>query len=316
MSVGIAFTLTYRCPLKCKICLIEAGPDKRVDMPVSDAITYLNALQRFEIANVALTGGEPFLTYDLLLKSLQHATRLGLTTTTGTSAYWAKTKERALALLKPLSEEGLKAISFSADEWHQEFVPLECIKNGIEAAREIGFERIGMQTTITSQGKRMKDTIDQLKSMGCDLSGLFFVETPATISGRAATDVDASQFLYFFRAREIKVPCTFIGTIFAIMPDGWVTPCCNAYPVGLRIGNAHFRPLGEIIETIGENPLYQVLSSRGMHELVKTIEDNNLNYTFRETYAGLCHLCYDILKDQKLAEDIYHALGADPPWGG
>lgn len=313
--VNIAFTLTYRCPLKCRICLIEAGPDRKVDMSLNEALNYLNQLQTLDTETVALTGGEPFLVYDLLLKTLQQATKLGLTTSTGTSAYWAKTKERAHEFLEPLRKHGLNGISFSADEWHQEFVPLEYIQNGIEAAKEIGFNKVGLQTTITPQGEHMKDTISRLKSLGCNLTDVFFVETPATISGRAATHVPPSQFLYFFKAEEMKIPCRFVGTILAIMPDGWVYPCCNAYPAGLIVGNAKHQSLREIVENIQDNPLIQMLSSRGMHELAKTVKDCNLGYEFRERYASICHLCYDILKDKELAESIYSALGITTiPW--
>lgn len=313
--VNVAFTLTYRCPLECRICLIEAGPHRKVDMLLNDALNYLEQLQPIETGTVALTGGEPFAVYDLLSKALQRATELGLTTSTGTSAFWAKSKERAHTLLEPLHESGLNGISFSADEWHQEFVPLEYIRNGIEAAKEVGFNKVGLQTTITPKGERMKDTVSRLESMGCNLSGVFFVETPATISGRAATHLDASQFLYFFKAEEMKVPCRFVGTILAIMPDGWVYPCCNAYPAGLILGNAKHQPLGEIIENSKNNPLIKMLSSEGMHKLAETVKDHHMDYEFKEKYASICHLCYDILRSEKLTEHIYKVLGmATTPW--
>jgi MoaA/NifB/PqqE/SkfB family radical SAM enzyme len=312
---NIALTLTYRCPLKCRICLIEAGPDRKGDMSLDEALSYLEQLQTLDTGTIALTGGEPFLVYDLLLKTLQQATKLGLVTSTGTSAYWAKTKEGAHELLEPLRTYGLNGISFSADEWHQEFVPLEYVKNGIEAAREIGFKKVGLQTTITPRGEHMKTTVSKLKSMGCDLSEVFFVETPATISGRAATHIPPAQFLYFFKAEEMKIPCRFVGTILAIMPDGWVYPCCNAYPAGLIVGNAKYQSLREIVETLENNPLIQMLSRSGINELARTVKEHNLGYEFREKYASICHLCYDILRDRKLTERIYSTLGiTDMPW--
>jgi MoaA/NifB/PqqE/SkfB family radical SAM enzyme len=314
MGIDIALTLTYRCPLRCRICLIEAGPDRKKDMPLSDVVNYLDQLQHLDIRKVALTGGEPFTVYDLLLESLKHATTCGLTTSTGTSAYWAKTKEKAHELLKPLWENGLSSISFSADEWHQEFVPLEYVKNGIEAAREIGLEKVIIQTTVTPQGERMKTTLSKLRSLGCDLKGVFLVETPATISGRAAT-VDPSQFLYFFEAEELAVPCRFIGTIVAIMPDGWMYPCCNAYPIGLKLGNARCNSLQEIIKAMISNPLVNVISSQGLHELARIVEDHKIPYTFKTKYAGICHLCHDLLKDEPLAREVYAALGVSrSPW--
>lgn len=313
--IDVAFTLTYKCPIKCRICLIDAGPEKKVDMPLNDAVSYLDQLQHLDTKKVALTGGEPFLVYDTLLQALNHATACGLTTSTGTSAYWAKTKERALEVLGPLQERGLGSISFSADEWHQEFVPLEYVKNGIEAAKEVGLSRVVVQTTVTPQGEKMKDTLSRLKSLGCDLSRVVFIETPATISGRAVTHTDASQFLYFFKAEELKTPCRFIKTIFAIMPDGWIYPCCNAYPVGLRMGNARHTPLREIIESMESNPLVQMLSCQGVDRLAHLVTAHEIPYTFKERYAGICHFCYDILKDERLAKEVYGALGESKnPW--
>lgn len=52
-----------------------------------------------------------------------------------------------------------------------------------------------------------------------------------------------------------------------------------------------------------------------MHELAKTVKDCNVEYEFREKYASICHLCYDILRDKELAESIYNALGMTiTPW--
>lgn len=313
--VNIALTLTYRCPLKCRICLIEAGPDRQKDMSLKEALRYLEQFKSFDTGTIALTGGEPFLVYDLLLNTLRQATKLGLTTSTGTSAYWAKTKKQANKLLEPLKKHGLNGISFSADEWHQEFVPIEYIRNGIEAAKEIGFNKVGLQTTITPRGEHMKDTISKLQSMGCNLADVFFVETPATISGRAATHVPSSQFLYFFKPKDMKISCRFIGTILAIMPDGWVFPCCNAYPDGLIMGNAKNQPLEEIIEHMRNNPLIHMLSSGGLHKLARIVKEHNLKYEFRDKYASICHLCYDILKDKELTQNIYKSLGVTTiPW--
>jgi hypothetical protein len=56
--------------------------------------------------------------------------------------------------------------------------------------------------------------------------------------------------------------------------------------------------------------LYRLSHNTSLEKfLAKPVKDYNLKYEFRERYASICHLCYDILKDKELTENIYSALG-------
>ena len=55
-----------------------------------------------------------------------------------TNAFWAKSKERAVAKLTELKEAGLTELTISCDDYHQAFVPLANVKRANEAAIEVG----------------------------------------------------------------------------------------------------------------------------------------------------------------------------------
>src|SRR5882724_8786815 len=133
---SFAFHVTYTCPLTCAHCCFGSSPEAldRLDPQyVIDCIAALPA----EIKLVAFTGGEPFLHGANLVRYVERAKSRGFTTRIVTSAYFGKTVPIAEAKLRPLSKAGLDELSISWDDYHEEFVDFECVKNVASAATRL-----------------------------------------------------------------------------------------------------------------------------------------------------------------------------------
>lgn len=59
-----------------------------------------------------------------------------------TNAFWAYSLKAAEEKLKRLKEAGLHLINISIDKFHQEFVPIQWVRNAIDAAKSLGIEII------------------------------------------------------------------------------------------------------------------------------------------------------------------------------
>jgi MoaA/NifB/PqqE/SkfB family radical SAM enzyme len=68
---NIGFIMTYKCQVACPHCIIEAGPERKEEMLLSDAFNWIQQVANYRegyIKVLSLTGGEPFYNIDHLKK--------------------------------------------------------------------------------------------------------------------------------------------------------------------------------------------------------------------------------------------------------
>ena len=121
---SINLLLTYRCTAECSHCFASSSTSSDDPMKLSEVKEYLEEAKKVGAKSVWFFGGEPFFYFDLLANGVEYAKQIGLTPTTTSNAFWAKSEEAALKRLSLLKERGLHPISFSADPFHWEYVPL------------------------------------------------------------------------------------------------------------------------------------------------------------------------------------------------
>ena len=73
--------LTYKCNAKCEFCYYNCSPQQDGLMPVEMAISAWRSLKELagDSAKIHITGGEPFLYWDLLVEILREAKQNKLT---------------------------------------------------------------------------------------------------------------------------------------------------------------------------------------------------------------------------------------------
>lgn len=145
MPTDASIILTYRCPMRCKMCNIWKNPtDKKDELKAED----LKTLPKLKFIN--LTGGEPFIREDLpeiVEECYRHTSRIVIST-----SGWFDDRVIALAKQFPnigirISIEGLKEKN---DELRGRDGGFEKGYNTLLKLREMGVKDIGFGCTVSN----------------------------------------------------------------------------------------------------------------------------------------------------------------------
>ncbi|MFX0170887.1 MAG: radical SAM protein [Candidatus Hodarchaeota archaeon] len=143
--------LSYRCSGECKHCMYFCSPkwgnfwinEKDLEL-ILEKISGFIAPSPYGSENVSLnhglhiTGGEPFLNYNLLLNSIQIANELQIPSLfVETNCYWCKNDDLTRNKLTELRNHGLKGILISVNPFILEFVPFERTERAIRISNDI-----------------------------------------------------------------------------------------------------------------------------------------------------------------------------------
>ncbi len=300
---NIAFMLTYKCFIACPHCLFDSGPARKEQMRLADVSEWLTGAAAYRdghIGGLALTGGEPFASLDLLEKVSRWGARLGFVQSVVTNGYWAGSYLKALATLKRFP--AIKLIALSTDEYHQKFIPIENIENAIRAADELGRIHSLSVCTDNYDNPAYKRTIDKLQQITEPENIRTTITFPV---GRAERKVDGYQ--YRMSAEPVVSVCSMASSP-VIFPDGRVTGCIG--PVAVKLegnhplawGSLRENTLAEILDRAECDPVFHALRIWGPHKLVSIIrEAGKDSWLPKEYQAGsICDVCYRLFRDDRI----------------
>ena len=285
---GLHLLLTYQCLFECEHCFVFSGPGQSGVMTLQNVRNVLNqAMDLGTIDSIYFEGGEPFLYYAVLVRSVQEAAALGFKVGVVSNAYWATTYEDALEWLKPLAG-ALEDLSISSDLHHssQKLSPLAI--NAGRAAQTLAIP-----------------------------SGLICVAQPGENDPNQASDPDEAALMYKGRAAQCLAPKArqTSWTSFQQCPHEdfqnpgrmHVDPYGNLFVCqGLILGNLFEKSLADIIRAYSpsDHPITGPLSRGGPVELVR-----HYGLSHEEQYADACHLCDHARRS--LRKRFPEALGPD-----
>ncbi len=296
---GVDFLLTFKCPSKCKHCSYKAGPERTGSMRLVDAERYLSELIETQpLKSIGVHGGEPFLYFQTLVQIMESAKEMGLDRTwVITNGFWAKTKTISEKKLLELKEAGLKSITFSVDGFHQEYIPFETVKQGIEAAISVGFQKVwvdsyflGSEDSDNFYNNSTKKALRNLEN----LSNVEINRRPVDFEGRAAQfltkHVKAKQQI---PSERCPLPFWIGGTlknpeVIEIDQEGNVTLC-----PGVCIGNTKVQSLTEILQNYDyhAHPILSIIADEGPIGLLR--EAISKGFQKYQMFVDECHLCYE-----------------------
>jgi hypothetical protein len=165
--------LSYRCTSTCKHCLYACSP-RWPDHWISEddagqILAQLAAVMRGKYPHpgrvgvndgLHFTGGEPFLNFDLLLRLVRIARRVGIPTTfVETNGFWCRDDATALDQLRTLQAAGLDGILVSANPFILEQIPFERTERAVRISRQVfGANAIVYQAFFYEQFRSMRLT--------------------------------------------------------------------------------------------------------------------------------------------------------------
>jgi len=304
----LALLITARCNASCTHCSTSCGPHRREHLSrehIFRLIDQAAELDRSQKLRILISGGEPFLDFDLLLEVVRHARAKRATVTCVTNAYWATSLEKARMLLLELKEAGLRSFAISTSRFHQEFIKKQRVERALQASREVG-----LPCTLKYVRTRA-DALDPggVRSWACAAGARDvqdFPLLPHLRSGASETDAD-----YIRDAGMPTGPCP--AAILTVREDGRAFTCCTpgSFTDLLGLGNATSGSLQDVHTRFHVGGIQQILRRSGPAEFVEAIRARAQSGRLRPSYASVCDLCTHIASDPVLAAiatDVADAL--------
>lgn len=297
---GIKIACSWKCGARCAHCVVSAEPRLTARLDAERVLTCIRDAASLGLSQVEFTGGEALLFYTDVSKFVAEASRLGLSCSISTNAFWATTPEAAATWLAPLRDAGLRRIVASTDRWHQRFIPLDRVFNALEAAKRLGMAAAAT-LCVSAENPEVLETVARLRS--CDISVQLQRIAPF---GRARTLPRATLLRSPYDAAAAPCGATDFPTVG---PDGRVTLCCavplifprpTARVSPLVLGWLESEPLATILLRAARDPLLQRLIDGGAAALVADAKRHGAALRAEPAgYYGACDLCVQLLASEQ-----------------
>lgn len=305
IPTSFAVHVTYTCPLACAHCCFSSSPKNKDRLHVEHIEQSIRQLPP-DVRLVAFTGGEPF----LLGKQLDHLVRVAASLDhvprIVTSAYWAKSPEKAEMRLAELKKAGLEELSISWDDFHEAFVKFECVYNAFWAAKRLGIQ-VAINTVQTSKSRWSRQLLLEELGLPADTDEIL-CESPINLTGRAAEEL-ADEGL---REKRTLGPCPYVLTGPTLSAKNKLLACCGVIPeTDALIIDDDFRPenLVSDIERAQQSVLLNWLYLRGPYAIMAWMAERyGLMAPRREEVGGNCEACHRLFKNQEFVQLLPQAL--------
>jgi organic radical activating enzyme len=310
---NVGLIVTYKCQVACPHCIIEAGPHRKEEMRLEDALEWIQQVAAYRdgyVQVLSLTGGEPFYNLELLKDVSCFAQSCGLLVSAVTNAYWAPTRQEADRLLAEL--DAIKMLSISTDVYHQENIPFEWVKNAIEATQARGLPYTVAVCTENDQDAAYLEILDRLYEITPRATVLPAVTFPA---GRALKRAGEARYQMTPEPPPSACPA---GSSPIVFPDGRVIACIGSVidlstPHPLVLGNLRESPLYEILDRAETNAILHAVRVWGPQYLIARVQEAGLGNRLPTAYirGSICNACYSLMADAEIVAYL-DQLAKDP----
>jgi MoaA/NifB/PqqE/SkfB family radical SAM enzyme len=269
---GLHLLLTYQCTFECDHCFVWGSPTQKGTMTLPQVRQVLSqAKETGTIETIYFEGGEPFLYYALLLNAVREARAMGFKVGIVSNAYWANSREDAVATLRPFREL-IEDLTISSDLYHYSERMSQQAQNATAGAQELN---IPIGTICVAQPE-----VEAASSHGqiTDQAAVMY-------RGRAVFKlVPRAQLQPWEKFTECPHEDLREPGRAHLDPLGNLHIC-----QGISLGNVFDAPLKEICRNYdpAAHPICGPLLEGGP---VALVQEYNLPHA--AAYADACHLCY------------------------
>ncbi|MBS7642034.1 MAG: hypothetical protein QW374_00230 [Candidatus Bathyarchaeia archaeon] len=316
ISAGII--LTYKCTSECKHCMYACSPrrenvwmNKHLFEFIVERITsitshvYRGTRNRIHGINYGfhLTGGEPFINFQLLSSYVKSASNIGLPSMfVETNCFWCNSDNDVVDRLTILRRTGLHGILISVNPFMLEYVDFRNVKRCLRIALNI----FGSSNTMVYhpyfykqaenmniEGKMAFDEYLRIAlSKGYSLTDIFnpYILLPM---GRLCYQLNRfydRKDAKFYIGEECLDELTRPWHIHMDCYGNYIPGYCS----GISIGSVW--SINEMIEVgvdLSDKPVIEALS-KGIGELYRLAIEGYGYKPLNEGYISKCHLCLDI----------------------
>ena len=309
---NIGLIVTYKCQVACPHCIIEAGPHRKEETLLDDALSWIEQIANYRhgfIKVLSLTGGEPFYDIKKIAAISSYGEENGLFVSAVTNAFWASTAKKAVNTLK--SVPSIKMMAISADVYHQKEIPFERVKNAIKAAQKLD---IPFQIGVCTENKEDEEYNKIIQKLE-DITEPDNIKTAITFPVGRATAINAPKYATSF---DPPISACSSGSSPIIFPNGNVIGCIGpvidikcTHP--LLLGNIKKQSLEEVLDESEINPIYHAIRIWGPRKFISLAKEAGLTQYLPKEYVkdSICHACYSLLSNSEIRRFL-QALGHDP----
>lgn len=307
---NIGLMLTYKCNVACPHCIVEAGPHRKEEMRLEQALAWIEEASTFRdghIKGLALTGGEPFYNIETLARISTYAEKLGFIVSVVTNAFWATTAGVALETLSRLP--AIRMISISTDVYHQRAIPFDRVKNAATAAKKLGRLYNIAVCTDNEEDLQYRAIIADLERIGEADRIRTAITFPAGRGHRRA------RHSSYHTSPEPTIGACSVASSPVVFPDGRVNACIGPLltlpPVHpMSLGDLNKESLEDVLERAETNLVLHTVRVWGPHKLVSLLrEDGFEGFMPREYICDCpCDVCYKLLCDQRIVDHLQSIL--------
>ena len=224
---------------------------------------------------VSIEGGEPFLYYPIMVKTVEEAVNLGFHVEILSNCYWANCPEDAVEWLIPIAKAENVELGLSSDLYHGESWETQEVKNAVKAASTLNMKVGIMAVKYPNAEAPCPSEIEGAKVDSWELMyrGRASSKLTEKASKKPWREFTKCPYEDFTRQERVHID-----------PLGHVHVC-----QGITIGNAWQQPFSKIIGEYNpyENPILEPLTRGGPVALVE-----KFGLPHDRVYADACHLCY------------------------
>jgi MoaA/NifB/PqqE/SkfB family radical SAM enzyme len=300
---ALVLETTDRCNAKCAMCYQAAGPrgsDLRGDSRLEQDVVLRVIGEAAALPEVAgrlhISGGEAFLRYPETLAAFRHGRDCGFTNIgSTTNGFWAVSESIAVRRCDELIDAGVDYLEVSLDHWHLPYVPVKRVRNLLRAARATGLTVI--LRTLTSRSHHLDTLFESFEP--ADLIGVLIGNGRVHPVGRGAVEVDPEDV--YFGDGPVGA-CEDLLSL-TIAPNGNVYPCCAGADMtdSLASGNVNTDSLRDAVFKMRTDRTIRQVIHQGTGSLIPIIKELGHGDRLKDRYDNICHLCWDVFKDDELA---------------
>jgi len=310
---------SYKCNVKCDHCMYACSPLWKADwISEDDAERILSQLSdkilespfgkdRINVNyGLHLTGGEPFLNFDLLLKVTQIAHKYKIPSTfVETNCFWCRSDEATKETLEQLRDAGLHGMLISVNPFILEKVPFERTERAVRIGEEVfGENAIVYQEFFYASFRKIgiEDTLPFEEYLKMDPSALSYVELlPMGRAPYRLGHIFKKRPARRFFGESCRNELTRNWHIHIDNYGNYITGYCG----GISLGDAKdLHSLREI--DLSNRPILNALVT----DLKKLYEvGKEFGYSDRtEGYISKCHMCVDVRRHIAQQTDEFKEL--------
>ena len=284
--VVMALMLTRRCNMSCAHCSVESGPRVQGQPSDEELLQSVRDAVRQGIVTIQLTGGEPMLREELVMRLLKEIKALGAYATLSSNGFWGKNPAVAAQKVRALSEAGVSRLTISYDRYHAEFQGPE---PAVNIARAVEENDLPMQMSINftrQEGDSLSDLVAPFD--GFSKTQMRFYDVQAV--GRARD----------FAPATLRAECEGFCTaccVATVTDDGRMTACNGPSYFSdasspLVIGSLRENSYAELAKQHRHDPILETIRTFGPSRLRRELEQiPESGVELRDDYSGMCDLC-------------------------